>query len=301
MPDSSITVVIPTVGRPESLRRCLQSVLDCNPAPDEILVIDQSRGPEVRIVVDAAGERVRMVADERRGVGAATNLGLRLAGGAVVAITHDDCTVSRDWIGVAAELMSERPDAIHTGVVAPEPGGEAWRTPSTIVAQHPREFTGLTRCDVLYPNNMVCERARILAFGGYDERFDPRFPAEDNDLCYRWLRSGRAMRFEPGLRVVHRDWRSEQDLRIVHRGYGAGQGAFYAKHLRRRDLTMLRFLLTDLIGSARALGGALIRWRAELAIAPRARLAGLPGGIIRGWRHFSSESSDKENRFDSRP
>ena len=52
---------------------------------------------------------------------------------------------------------------------------------------------------------------------------------------------------------------------------------FYAKHLRRRDLTMLRFLLTDLIGSARARRGALIRWRAELAIAPRARLAGLPG------------------------
>lgn len=244
-------------------------------------------------MVEAGGIMARVISDESRGVGAASNLGLEHAREDTVAITHDDCTVSRDWVGVAERLIARRPEAIHTGTV--EPGGEPWMVPSTIVDHHPRDFTGLALCNVLYPNNMVCDRARVLAFGGFDERFGPEIPAEDNDFCYGWLRSGRAMCFEPSLRVTHHDWRSRDELRLLHRAYGRGQGAFYAKHLREGDPMMLRFLLADLLGSTRAIAGAVVRRRRELAIEPRARLAGLPIGVVQGWRHFSSKKSSSQN------
>lgn len=290
MAESAISVLIPTIGRPDNLRRCLESLTRCDPAPAEVLVVDQSGGSEVRAMVEASGTKTHVITDVRRGVGAASNFGLEHVREDAVAITHDDCTVRRDWVGVAERLISRRPEAIHTGMV--EPGGEPWAIPSTIVDRHPRDFTGLALCNVLYPNNMVCDRARVLAFGGFDERFGPEFPAEDNDFCYRWLRSGRAMWFEPSLRVTHHDWRSGDQLRLLHRAYGRGQGAFYAKHLRDRDPMMLRFLLGDFYGSTRAIGGAVLRRRWELAIAPRARLAGLPTGIVRGWRHFRSSGED---------
>jgi len=285
MVDSPMTVLIPTIGRPESLARCLRSIGRCDPAPAEILVIDQSGGSAVQHAVEAGAVAARVVPIARRGVAIARNAGLEHAREEAVAITDDDCTVSPDWVGIAERLITRRPEAIHTGTV--EPDGEAWATPSTKVDPDPDDFTGRARCDVLYPSNMVCERTRVLDFGGFDERFGPELAAEDNDFCYRWLRAGRSMYFEPSLHVTHHDWRSDEQLRLVHRAYGRGQGAFYAKHLRNRDPMMLRFLMADVFGSARAVGGAIRRGRPELAIAPRARLAGLPTGLVRGWRLFS--------------
>ena len=40
-----LSVVIPTIGRCELLRRCLRSVLACTRAADEVIVVDQSGAP----------------------------------------------------------------------------------------------------------------------------------------------------------------------------------------------------------------------------------------------------------------
>jgi len=42
----------------------------------------------------------------------------------------------------------------------------------------------------LYTNNAVMSRSAVLEFGAFDEDFET---AEDNDLCYRWLKSGRRL------------------------------------------------------------------------------------------------------------
>ena len=46
-----VTVVIPTIGRGKLLRACLTSLAACRPAPDEVLVVDQSHDPEVAALV----------------------------------------------------------------------------------------------------------------------------------------------------------------------------------------------------------------------------------------------------------
>ena len=72
--------------------------------------------------------------------------------------------------------------------------------------------------------------------GGFDELFGPAEAAEDNEFCYRWLRSGGSLRYEPSLVVWHHDWRSPRELERLYVRYARGQGFFYAKHLRRGDL-----------------------------------------------------------------
>jgi GT2 family glycosyltransferase len=37
--------------------------------------------------------------------------------------------------------------------------------------------------------------------------------AEDNDFRYRWLTSGRKVRYEPEMVVWHSDWRTPEELR----------------------------------------------------------------------------------------
>ena len=282
-----ISVVVPTVGRVPQLRRCLESLGACSPRASEIIVVDQSGASEVRqVAADFDETGVRLLEGDGRGVARALNDGLHAARHDVVAVTHDDCAVAPDWIAVGRRTIESDSPRLITGQVLPPAGRDPRLVPSTIVDVTPRTYSGWRLSGVLYPSNMVLDRARVLALGGFDARFGPELAAEDNDFCYRWLRAGECIRYEPSLRVVHDDWRAPAELRNVYRNYGRGQGAFYAKHLRRGDLAMLRFLASDVWASARVIASARVRGRPELALAPLARLRGLPVGLVAGWRAF---------------
>ena len=199
-----------------------------------------------------------------------------------MAITHDDCTVSKDWVGVAGRLAVEDEGAVFTGSVLP--AGDPSTIPSTIDDPTPRDYTGRSLCRVLYPNNMVCPRGEVLARGG----FDPAFvrAAEDNDLCYRWLRAGGRLRYEPELRVWHHGGRTSRQMLDLEATYGYGQGLFYAKHLRRRDPRMLWFFSEDLRGAVKSNLTAVSPPGRERAAARRAFMRGLFAGLREGWRSF---------------
>ena len=259
------SVVVPTIGRTELLRRCLESLLACRPLPAEILVVDQSRGSAVTDLAGALdeGKRVRVLKSKGRGIAEGTNLGVRAALHEAVLVTHDDCTVATDWIGVAVELLAGHHGAIFTGrVLAP---ADAAYVPSTIDASEPVDYTGRITSGVLYPANMAFERDAMVEFGGFDERPGLRLAGEDNDLCFRWLCDGRPLRYEPSLLVWHHDWRSPDQLRRTHVTYARGQGAFYAKHLlerRREVLPLLRWDLGEgLKAQLRGFRRATPRWQ----------------------------------------
>jgi GT2 family glycosyltransferase len=281
-----VSVVIPTIGRPKLLNACLESLRACRPQADEVLVVDQSRARDVGdVVARFVDVRARVVACEKRGIGLAMNVGLRAAVHDFVLVSHDDCTVAPSWVGTAFALMAEDPTSIVTGRVLPV--GDPHAVPSTKDDPAPRDYAGEIHCVVLFPNNMVVNRSLVLTFGGFDERFDRA--AEDNDLCYRWLRAGRRIRYEPDLVVWHDGERTREELQQLYVAYGEGQGRFYAKHLRAGDLTMLRFLAADLHAGLRGLAAAALRRRPQV-VDPRPRVArGLPVGLVKGWREFDPD------------
>jgi GT2 family glycosyltransferase len=287
-PPAPVTVVVPTIGRPELLRSCLESLVRCDPQADEILVVDQSSESMARVVETWGDANVRLVPCARRGIAIGTNLGLRQASHEVVMVTHDDCTVAPDWIITGWQYSQALPAGIHTGRVLPfgDPytAGEARVVPSIKTDEHPADYTGHLFYGVLYPANMVLPRSEVLAMGGFDERPSLSVAAEDNDLCYRWLKSGRILRYEPDLVVWHHDWRSPPQLERLYVAYARGQGAFYAKHLRDGDLLMVRFILADLARGARSVAGGFRHRRPRWTDERRGLLRGLPAGILAGWR-----------------
>ena len=97
---------------------------------------------------------------------------------------------------------------------------------------------------------MVVHRSELLAIGGFDEAFARA--AEDGDLCFRWLRSGRTLRYEPAMTVWHRDWRSRDELRALNVRYAFDQGRMYGKHLWRRDWAITPFVARDAREAVRA-------------------------------------------------
>ena len=275
-----VSVVLPTIGRPALVERCLGSLVACSPRADEVLVIDSSEDDAVAAVVAAfAGSGVRRIPCDRLGLGKAFNVGLEAAKHETVLLTNDDCTVDPSWVGVGRSQVLGRDDVIVTGRVRPQ--GDPKIVPSTIDDPERREHVGAPGF-FLYTQSMALHRSPVLAFGGFDPRIQPS--AEDNDLSYRWLRGGRRIQYEPDFVVWHHDWRTREQLERLYVSYGVGQGMVYAKHLRRGDFRIARFVLRDLYASSRGLVDRLVRgrrahgdWRIGLA-------RGLPVGLARGWR-----------------
>jgi GT2 family glycosyltransferase len=238
-----VSVVIPTIGRVAQLETTLVSIRACEPPPAEIVVVDQSADRGVEELVGRFAEAgARRVACDGRGIGLALNVGLAAARHDQVLVTHDDCTVDADWVGAARTQLAAVPDGIVTGAVLPT-GEDPEAVPSTIEDPEPHDYTGTLQDGALFCNNMTFSGPAVLALGGFDERLNPA--AEDNDLCYRWLRAGAPFRYRPEMRVWHHDWRTPEQMRRLWRGYGRGQGLFYAKHLVARDPMMLRYLWRD--------------------------------------------------------
>jgi GT2 family glycosyltransferase len=282
------TVVVPTIGRTRTLRRCLEALAACMPRAAEILVVDQSHDPAVTALVDEfLRVEARVVPCHGRGVARGRNDGLRAAAHQLVLVTDDDCTVPSDWVATAWRLATQYPDAIITGRVVP--GGDPRAVPSTKQDPVSRDLSNERRGGMLFGNNMVLPRAAVLDAGAFDERFSPQEAAEDNEFCYRWLKAGRELRYEPELVVTHHDWRSPEELERLYVRYARGEGFFYAKHLRRGDLRMLRFLARDAVWAVRSLASAAIKRREAWTDSRRGILRGLPGGFIHGWRVFGKQ------------
>jgi GT2 family glycosyltransferase len=280
-----ITVVIPTIGRQKPLGRCLESLAKCVPGAAEILVVDQSHDPTLAaLVAEFSSGSARIVRCQGRGVSRGRNDGLRAAAHELVLVTDDDCTVPVDWVRTAWRLARVHPDAIVTGRVLPV--GDPRAVPSTKEDPDPRDLSRERRGGVLFPNNMVLPRDAVLEAGGFDERFGPEEAAEDNEFCYRWLKAGNALRYEPALVVEHHDWRSPEELERLYVRYARGEGFFYAKHLRRGDLRMLRFLARDTYWALRGLASGLIKRREPWTDPRRGIPRGLPGGFVAGWRRY---------------
>ena len=275
-----VSVVLPTIGRPELVRACLDSLARCEPRADEILVVDSSDDDLVAGVVAGFEEtRARRIECRTLGLGSAFNLGLQEARHEIVLLTNDDCTVEPSWVERGFRHASRDPDTIVTGRVRPQ--GDPAVVPSTNDDPVAREYSRQVAF-VLYTQCMALHRSALLGFGGFDGRIQPS--AEDNDLSYRWLRAGLRIRYEPDFVVWHHDWRTREQLERLYVGYGIGQGMVYGKHLRRGELAVLPLLGATVYWSARAVVARLVRG-AEPRPDPRlGMLRGLPTGLVRGWR-----------------
>ncbi|HEV8337653.1 MAG TPA: glycosyltransferase family A protein [Candidatus Polarisedimenticolia bacterium] len=284
-----ISVLIATADRPELLEDCLRCLRASTFQDAEVLVLDQSRAPVPPPALNDSdgGPRVRHVLCPRRGKSAALNVGISLARGSLLAFTDDDCRVAPDWLEVMAVALEQGERLVLTGrVLAGETEGEtAAAAPSLRDDAAERIYRQPASRDVLFGNNMAIPAEILRRVGPFDEALGPGTPApaaEDNDLGYRLLKAGIPIRYLPAMVVVHRSWRGEREQVGLYLGYGLGQGAFYRKHLARRDLHMLSRMARSLWSAGRDAGGAVLLGRPYDFRASTAFASGLLKGFLRG-------------------
>ena len=170
----AVSVVVPTCGRPEFLRRCVAALEEQTLAADafEIIVVDDTAS--------------------RRGPAAARNIGWRRAQAPVVAFTDDDTVPDRHWLEEGLRALRPGVDALAGRIVMPI---------SATPTDYERNERGLEHAEFVTANCFV-RRSVLERLGGFDETF--RMPwREDADLQFRLLEAGCTIATAPTALVVH--------------------------------------------------------------------------------------------------
>jgi O-antigen biosynthesis protein len=289
---ADLSVTIATLDRPESLMRCLNSLLSGAVLPGEVIVVDQSRSDATQTMVEQrerSAVPIIYIRQHARGLSVSRNLALTQVSHPIVAVIDDDCVPDTQWVAAIERAFSSSvvPDAV-TGRVFPL-GPEIHGTYVVAARESPllRDFSGKALPWLIGSGNNFAVKRHLLAnIGGCDERLgvgSPGKAAEDIDLFYRLLRAGARIRYEPKAIVYHQ--RQSKIQRMASRwSYGYGTGAFCTIWLRSGDLYALRILGHWLCWQARDFVVAAGHRQWLEAYQKWLSLKGTAGGMVYGLR-----------------
>ena len=294
-----VTIVIPTLSRPERLRECLASLVR-QTMPDksyEILVVDDGSPQPVSgpLVAAVGGPTIRVIRQSNAGPSAARNRGVQEARGELIALTDDDCQPTPAWLESLVNAHRQCPDALVGGITFNGLTNDLFATTSQLIVDLVYEHFNSEEESAYFltSNNMLCSRAAYLELGGFNTSFQ-RAGAEDRDFCDRWRYSGRPLRLVRAATLEHRHAQSLQQFLGLHYRYGRGAYRYQAlRRLRatgtmRQDFSFHTSLLRRLprqlqrhrgLGRKAQIAAALALWELTNAIGfCREAVANLVGG-----------------------
>ncbi len=227
------TVIVVSYNKLPYTRLCLEGMLQCDPRPAQIIVVDNGSTDGSREYLSRSYLNLCRISsvdfsslNNEANLGACTarNQALELAGGKYLAFADNDLAVrSRNWLGVLTECLESAPrvgiagpklvypfepyDLECAGVAISPSGrvqyrgrGEAsGRTEATAVATA-CETAGPVQC--LISACWLMKRAVYEEIGGLDEVFNPA-QYEDFDFCYRAREAGWEVWYTPGAEMYH--------------------------------------------------------------------------------------------------
>jgi GT2 family glycosyltransferase len=274
------TVIIPTVGRP-ILQRCLQSIANGTVLPSRIILIDQGENPVVGEwlqSLEAIGLETFHLRSTERSPASARNRGIEKVRTRFVVAIDDDCVAEKDWLEKMESQLHQNPGGIITGRLEPAGDGIPPTLATSIVPRLYRR-PSVRDSSPLSSANMGFALSTARDIGPFDGNL---FTAEENDWAYRALRAGIPIFYVPEIVVYHVHWRDKIQMVAVYRAYAWGQGAFYGKHLRQGDWSMILRTSILLVRGMRALILGFLNndygWRAY----GYAKLISLMKGFIAG-------------------
>jgi len=232
----TLSVVIPTRGRPERLGVSLAALRQQTVPPLETIVVDDGSPDAGAVATVVAKGGARVVRQDGAGVAAARNAGVRVAQGACVAFTDDDCEAAPDWVEKLTGAIAGGADAVGGRMINACP-----ENPFDTALQVIQDFLSLTGSNsassaTYAPGaNLACKTEVLLALP-FDELY--RGAAEERDWCLRLNERGHVLVTEPAAIVYHRQ---ELDFRSFWRkNVHYGRGAYTFRRAARRTRPLER-------------------------------------------------------------
>lgn len=218
--DVTVSIIIPTLDRPDDLRECLFSLISQQSLRErEIIVVDND--PESGRALNVVSEfpEVKLVSEYRQGVSYARNAGIAASSGEVCVFVDDDTVAPPDWLEKLIAPLS------RDGVLAVVGNALPYEldSPAAMLFEHYSDGSfdrGFSRWDadsdwfqahrltavktwLLSGSGNVAFRSAAFAdprIGLFKEYLGPGMPSggcEDTYLLYRTLKAGWTVAYEP--------------------------------------------------------------------------------------------------------
>jgi len=245
-----LSVIVATRNRDHAIAGCLDSIAtslaNASPLNAEIVVVDNGSEDDTSAIVNAwAGAcpfPVRLVSEPKAGLSRAHNRALETARGELLAITDDDCRVSKEYV---SQLLSY--DASDGTELVFRGGrielGDPSDLPLTIKTTPTRSRWNRRMNSARHENlgdcfagcNMTMRRAVVEQLGPFDERFGPGSvvgSGGDVDYVLRAYLANITIEYVPDMTVFHYHGRKLQSVghQFMQR-YMIGSGGLYAKFI----------------------------------------------------------------------
>jgi GT2 family glycosyltransferase len=216
-----------------------------------MIIVDQSDNDLTRDALQPFLQttHVRYIASKTYGLATGRNIGIREARSEYIAITDDDCEVSRNWLRAMAETFEINCRiGLVFGNVAPAPHDSSAGFVPSYERQEPflarsihekQEVEGIAGC-------MGLRRSVWQALGGFDERLGlgaSLKSAEESDFTIRVLLAAYFVYETPALHLVHYGFYTWDEGRSVVQRNWFGTGAMFAKHFKCGHWSVVRPLL----------------------------------------------------------
>ncbi|WP_415296793.1 glycosyltransferase family 2 protein [Cellulosimicrobium sp. SJTW-1] len=238
----TVSVVVVTYGRPDSVRECLAHLARLRSAPLEVIVVDATPADTTRRLVREEFPDVRLLHSTlgRGTTPESRQMGFSVARGDVVAFIDDDAYVAEDWLDELVAPYAD-PAVVAVGGRADNgiPGEESEGLgrigrllPDGRLTGHFGADPGrIVEVDHLLGANMSFRRSALAAIGGIRGGYPGTCLCEESDISLRLRATGGRLLFAPDAVVRH-----------VAAPYGIGGKRFdrrYLYYLRRNHVVML--------------------------------------------------------------
>jgi glycosyltransferase involved in cell wall biosynthesis len=231
-----VSVVVITYNSARTLSACLDSIfaVDYPRSRYEVLIVDG--GSVDKTVRISSAYHVDRIMSCPRGRSVARNLGMLVSRGQIIAFTDSDCTVGKNWLAVHVANHRLGQDVLAVGGPVEDGRSSSMGHANHICAfgelterSGPRNVSEIPCC------NMSVKRSISELVGVFDTRLDGIRGAtlEDTDLCWRIVKGGHRIMFDPTLVVRH------------YPGYAG----FYSYLWKQFDAGRARFRFTRLVPS----------------------------------------------------
>ena len=240
--DTSISIILATAGRVESLRRLLESlhrVEGCDPIGCEIVVAnnaaDEAGAQAVKELVSEYAQRGRyhcwQVREPLPGKCRAQNRAIPLARGSILAFLDDDVEITPRWLQGILDFFASFPHEVMQGSILMR--DEDRKDPQLLKALERYrtidfiDYDYLPGTDIrtLTGGNIAVRHEVFKRVGLFDERLGPGRGgySEDVEFAKRLLKAGLRIGYEPRVSVYNElapSRLTEESFRIRHERQG---------------------------------------------------------------------------------